>query len=157
MSYIDDTGDPDKGQSYEDELKPWPGYPVAHSFRVGMTPVICNNWFVENDFDLFLLRHIACDRDTDKRAFRQEWTTSWAPLDAPLDIKVKIGPLNERPWDLDTSNTAHQSNGTWAWEILHDYNGDYKQGNAIQYVYDSSHRVTLDNWTEWNSGVPWWW
>ena len=149
MSYIDDTGDPEKVQS---EVRPWPGYPDPQSFRIGMTPAVCNNWFAANDYHQ---ESATCKRDTDKRAFRQEWTTTYAPRDSPYDIAMTMQTQGkkswDRPWDIDTSDTSRQENGTWAWEIIHDYNGYDNQGNAIQYVVDSSHRVTLDNWTEWNA------
>ena len=149
MSYIDDTGDPETGQSLEDELKPWPGYPDLQSFRIGMTPAICNNWFAVADH----MDGITCQRDYDRRSFRQTWTTSYAPRDAPWDIptltmRPSINP-NDRPWDIDTSDTARQENGTWVWEILHQYNTSNQKQE--RYMYDNSHRITLDNWSENNA------
>ena len=166
MSYIDDTGDISKLQS--GTYAPWPDWPPPHSFRTGMTPAVCNNWYVDGTS-----LNIACGDtflgDSKPRIFKQAWTSTYVPFDAPTSINNQPRgkkSKDDHPWDIDQDDTARsKDNGTWSWEVFHVYNqkgggwvepsdneGNYfRQDMLQQYAYDVAHRVILDNWSESNA------
>jgi hypothetical protein len=171
MSYLDTGGEVDA------TFSPWPNYPPPTSFRVGMTPAVCNNFFVttlqrdagqspEGAQKLISICDLVRDayRGTiNSRTFVQNWTTGRLERDAP-DVAVKnLKKDEEYEWDVDQADTSETNSGVHAWEIAHVYDGDpggkctaYSDGQRScapindDFMWDLGHRIVLANWSEWN-------
>jgi hypothetical protein len=171
MSYLDVSTEVDA------TFSPWPNYPPPMSFRVGMTPAVCNNFFVttlqrdagqspEGAQKLISICDLVRDANRgtiNSRTFVQNWTTGRLERDAPDGAVKNLKKDEEYEWDVDQADTSETNSGVHAWEIAHVYDGDpggkctaYSDGQRScapindDFMWDLGHRIVLANWSEWN-------
>jgi len=147
-------------------FKPWENYEEPQSFRVGMTPAVCNNFDLRTD-----AASRACGDQTlfPHKTYQQQWTTGMPERDINYDrFLANNNGFGEYKWDVDEKDTSVQQNSSHVWEYSHAYFGDPGGGCHSQYVgpnypdvtvcdklnpdltWDVAHRITLSNWSEWN-------
>ena len=77
MSYLVGPSDTGVGE----EMIPWANYDTAYSFRVGMSPAVCNGFLATgNNLAGYAEDNVnmGCDEQrTRGRYFTQQWTTSF--------------------------------------------------------------------------------